>query len=163
MLDVGQGDAMVLELPGGERLLIDAGRGGDGTFDLGERVGAPFLWQRGVTRLDAAVMTHADPDHAGGFGAILRRFRVTELWREPFAEGGPSPPPGTRERSLVRGERIPTPADQGQGSALGGDVVDPGVPWWAFGILGAGAAAVLITIPFSRRGRPAPRHAWEPM
>lgn len=106
MLDVGQGDAMVLELPGGERLLIDAGRGGDGTFDLGERVVAPFLWQRGVTRLDAAVMTHADPDHAGGFGAILRRFRVNELWREPFADGGPSPSPGTRERSLVRGERI---------------------------------------------------------
>ncbi len=106
MLDVGQGDALLLELPGGERLLVDAGRGGDGGFDVGERVVAPFLWRRGITRLDAAVVTHADPDHAGGFGAILRRFRVNELWSEPFAEGGPHPPPGTPERSLVRGERI---------------------------------------------------------
>ena len=106
MLDVGQGDAFLLELPGGERLLVDAGRGGDGGFDVGERVVAPFLWRRGITRLDAAVVTHADPDHAGGFGAILRRFRVNELWSEPFAEGGPHPPPGTPERSLVRGERI---------------------------------------------------------
>ena len=106
MLDVGQGDAMVLELPGGERLLIDAGRGGDGTFDLGERVVAPFLWRRGITRLDVAVMTNADSDHAGGFGAIFRRFPVKELWTEPFAEGGPQASPGTRERSLARGERI---------------------------------------------------------
>jgi competence protein ComEC len=106
MLDVGQGEALVLELPGGERLLVDAGRGGEGGFDLGDRVVAPFLWRRGITRLDAAVMTHADPDHAGGLGAILRRFRVAEFWRGPFAEDGPRPPPATRERSLVRGERV---------------------------------------------------------
>ena len=106
MLDVGQGEALLLELPGGERVLVDAGRGGDGGFDVGERVIAPFLWQRGITRLDAAVMTHGDPDHAGGLGAIFRRFHVGELWRTPFAEGGPSLPAGARQRSLSRGDQV---------------------------------------------------------
>lgn len=79
-LDVGQGDALFVELPDGRRLLVDGGPGGERRFDVGERVVAPFLWNRAVGTLDAIAMTHADPDHAGGLAAILREFRVRELW-----------------------------------------------------------------------------------
>jgi competence protein ComEC len=81
VLDVGQGEAMLLE-SGTSRLLIDAGGApfGSGSFDIGTRVIAPALWARGVSRLDAVLLTHGDPDHIGGAPALLDTFRPSGLW-----------------------------------------------------------------------------------
>ena len=79
-LDVGQGDAIFIEVPDGPRLLVDGGPGGGARFDVGERVVAPYLWNRGVTGLDVVAATHADADHSGGLAAVLRRFTVREVW-----------------------------------------------------------------------------------
>lgn len=88
VLDVGQGDAIVLEAPDGRAVLIDAGGGGPMRLDVGERVVAPFLWNRGVLSLAAAVVTHADADHAGGMAAVQRLFRVHEVAAAgTFADG----------------------------------------------------------------------------
>jgi competence protein ComEC len=76
VLDVGQGDAIVLEAPDGRAALLDAGPGGPHRLDTGERVVAPFLWNRGHLSLAAALPTHADLDHAGGLPAVRRLFRV---------------------------------------------------------------------------------------
>lgn len=93
VLDVGQGDAIVVEAPDGRALVIDAGGGGPMRLDAGERVVAPYLWNRGVLRLAGAVTTHADADHAGGMAAVRRLFRVDDvltdrLGREPVSIGG---------------------------------------------------------------------------
>ena len=49
-LDVGQGDAAVVEVPGGDTMLeIDGGGSRDGTFDTGARIVEPFLRARGIT------------------------------------------------------------------------------------------------------------------
>jgi competence protein ComEC len=80
VLDVGQGDAIVIELPDGRVVLVDTGPGGARRLDTGERIVAPFLWNRGVRRLAAVIVTHDDADHAGGLPSILRLFRVDELW-----------------------------------------------------------------------------------
>jgi competence protein ComEC len=77
VLDVGQGDAIVIEGPDGRAAVLDAGPGGPHRLDTGERVVAPFLWNRGHLSLAAALATHADLDHAGGLAAIRRLFRVT--------------------------------------------------------------------------------------
>jgi competence protein ComEC len=79
-LDVGQGDAALIEVPDGPRLLVDGGPGGSARFDVGERVVAPFLWNRGVGRLDVMAVTHADVDHSGGLPAVLRGLAVREIW-----------------------------------------------------------------------------------
>jgi len=79
-LDVGQGDAIFIEVPGGPRLLVDGGPGGGARFDVGERVVAPYLWNRGAMRLDVVAATHADADHSGGLAAVLRQFTVREVW-----------------------------------------------------------------------------------
>jgi competence protein ComEC len=90
VLDVGQGDAIVVEAPDGRAMVVDAGHGGPWRLDAGERVVAPFLWNRGILRLAATVVTHADADHAGGMTALRRLLPVGETWdaRAPMAFGG---------------------------------------------------------------------------
>ena len=84
-LDVGHGDAIVLSLPGGQRVLVDGGGLPATSFDVGERVVLPYLLDHGGRRLDAVVLTHADYDHIGGLFAIVGSMDVREIW-----ESGPS-------------------------------------------------------------------------
>ena len=81
MFDVGQGEALLLE-SGSSRLQIDAGGApfGGGSFDIGARVVAPALWARRVSRLDALLMTHGDPDHIGGAHVLLEDFSPSHVW-----------------------------------------------------------------------------------
>jgi competence protein ComEC len=79
-IDVGHGDAILVELPGRETMLVDGGGQRDGSFDIGERVVSPFLWSRGIRRVDTLVLTHPHPDHGGGLQAVARNFRVGEFW-----------------------------------------------------------------------------------
>jgi competence protein ComEC len=87
VLDVGQGDAIVIEAPDGRVALVDAGPGGGRRLDAGARAVAPFLWNRGVRRLALVVATHEDQDHAGGLAALRRLFPVDETWRAGTAPG----------------------------------------------------------------------------
>lgn len=88
-LDVGQGDATVIELPEGETILIDAGARHE-TLDMGRSVVSPYLWDQGIFRLDHVIATHPQLDHVGGLPAVLRHFPVGHYWsngltrQEPF-------------------------------------------------------------------------------
>jgi competence protein ComEC len=77
-LDVGQGDAAVIEFPSGEKFLVDAG---PKTFDhdAGEKVVAPFLRRRGILKIDAIVVTHPHSDHVGGVPYLIRNFEVNRV------------------------------------------------------------------------------------
>jgi competence protein ComEC len=79
-LDVGQGDAAVLELGGGRVLVVDAGGFPGSDFDTGAAIVEPFLRTRKIGSVDALVMSHAHPDHAAGLAHLVRRFRPAELW-----------------------------------------------------------------------------------
>ncbi len=83
VIDVGQGDSLLLRSPSGRSLLVDAGGSRDARFDPGETRVAPELWRQGVHRIDALVVTHAHPDHVGGAPFLLRAFRVAQLWEGP--------------------------------------------------------------------------------
>jgi competence protein ComEC len=80
VVDVGQGQSVIVRGSGGGCVLVDAGGTADGQFDTGERIVAPWLAQTGCRRLAAVVVTHDHDDHAGGAAAILREFEVDELW-----------------------------------------------------------------------------------
>ena len=81
VMDVGQGDAMLVQLPNGRRLMVDAGGVSvRGAFDVGDRVLGPALRARGITHLDYLAVTHGDPDHVGGALSLLRAFTPSEVW-----------------------------------------------------------------------------------
>ncbi|MBZ5702149.1 MAG: DNA internalization-related competence protein ComEC/Rec2 [Acidobacteriia bacterium] len=87
-LDVAQGDALLVVSPHGRTMLIDGGGAFAGygqperreRSDPGEEVVSPYLWSRGLQRLDIVALTHAHQDHIGGLAAILENFRVGRLW-----------------------------------------------------------------------------------
>jgi competence protein ComEC len=79
-IDVGQGDSILIEFPGRKKMLIDGGGLPVGTFDVGESVVSPFLWNKGIKKIDMLVLTHAHPDHLNGLTAVARNFRIGEFW-----------------------------------------------------------------------------------
>ena len=106
MLDVGQGDAILLR-DGDRALLLDGGglRGGD----IGGRALLPALLGEGVDHLDALVMSHPDHDHCGGLVDIAAYLPVREVWMAPGWDpagcaGSLLALPGVRTRFLWRGK-----------------------------------------------------------
>lgn len=72
---------MLVQLPNGRRLMVDAGGVSvRGAFDVGDRVLGPALRARGITHLDYFAVTHGDPDHVGGALSLLRAFTPSEVW-----------------------------------------------------------------------------------
>lgn len=107
MLDVGQGDAILLR-DGDHAALVDGGgwRGGD----IGGRALLPALLGEGVRSLDAVVMTHPDNDHCGGLVDIAAYLPVREVWMAPgwdpeSCAGRLLKLPGVTPRFLSRGQK----------------------------------------------------------
>ena len=88
MLDVGQGDAVLVEVPDQRPVLIDAGIRTI-TGDMGERVILPYLQHCGIRSLSVIIISHFDNDHAGGVPAVLTGVRVDELWFPSHSTGTP--------------------------------------------------------------------------
>ncbi|WP_437779191.1 DNA internalization-related competence protein ComEC/Rec2 [Sorangium sp. So ce1097] len=80
VLDVGQGDAILIDLPEGGAMLVDAGGFVGSPVDPGARVIRPLLRSRRRARLDAVVLSHPHPDHFGGLPAVVEAVEVGELW-----------------------------------------------------------------------------------
>jgi competence protein ComEC len=91
VLDVGQGSANLLQLPGGATVLVDGGGFGDNAvFDVGRSIVAPYLWRQKIKTLDLVVLSHPNSDHLNGLIYILEHFDVTAVWsnHEPAATKG---------------------------------------------------------------------------
>lgn len=75
VLDVGQGDAILVTTPGGERVLVDGGPSG---IELARELGALLPhWERTIDRV---VLTHPDADHYGGLPELSARFDIGMLY-----------------------------------------------------------------------------------
>lgn len=96
-LAVGHGGCVVLETPDGRCLLYDVGT--TGGPDVVRRVVAPYLWSRGIRRVDEVFVSHADADHFNGLVELTRRFPVGRVtFTTSFAE---KPTPQVAETLLM--------------------------------------------------------------
>jgi competence protein ComEC len=82
-LNVGQGDAAVVELPRSKVLVIDAGGTALGDFDTGESIVGPFLRSRKILKVDYLFLSHPRVDHYGGMRSIAMEFTPAEFWSGP--------------------------------------------------------------------------------
>ena len=85
VIDIGQGDSILLQTPGDRYILVDAGD--NDRTDSGKDIIVPFLHHIGVMRLDALVITHPHKDHFGGATSLLRTFPVSEIWTNDCSRG----------------------------------------------------------------------------
>ena len=95
-LDVGQGDASIIETTDRKTIIIDTGRTG--------REVESYLRFLGKRSIDVLIITHADTDHSGGAPPILRRFKVKELWDSGLLTYHEHLLESTIHRSLTRGD-----------------------------------------------------------
>src|SRR5262249_14482621 len=128
-LDVGQGDAAVVETPGATWLVDAGGRlYGDAAPDPGERAVWPFLRARRIRRIDVAVVSHPHPDHYGGLAAVAAHVPIGELWVN--GEEGDAAYRALLARLEASGTRVVRPAPWA--ARAGGDarlvVVGPDAP-----------------------------------
>ena len=86
-LDVGQGDATLIRLPGRFEVLVDGGGSPFSEDDVGERVVLPALRALDVDELELVVATHPDADHVEGLFTVLERLPVGTLVTGPAAPG----------------------------------------------------------------------------
>ena len=82
-LNVGQGDAAVVELPRSKVLVIDAGGTTTGDFDTGEGIVGPFLRSRKILKVDYLLVSHPRVDHYGGMRSLVMEFAPMEFWSGP--------------------------------------------------------------------------------
>jgi competence protein ComEC len=122
-LDCGQGDSLFLVLPDKTTMLVDASGSrtrstSEGAFqgrlwDPGEDIVSPYLWSRGIKKIDVVALSHPHEDHLGGLFAVVRNFQIGEFWHA----ANPSSPAywgllervrqkGITERTLAAGDEL---------------------------------------------------------
>ena len=89
-LSVGHGTSVVLEIPGGKTVLYDAGT--SGSPSAATRSVSSFLWSRGITHIDAIILSHADVDHYNGLPELVNRLSVGSFFISPvmFSQMNPA-------------------------------------------------------------------------
>jgi len=110
VIDVGNGDSILIEFPGNKKMLVDGGGSAYGDYDIGERVVSPVLWDKGIKKIDYLVLTHSHPDHLYGLFSVVENFRIIEFWESlsPAAETAyrtfkNNLSPKTKKKELYRG------------------------------------------------------------
>lgn len=79
MIDVGQGDSILIQTPSRKTILIDGGGSEMGNFDVGEKTLLPYLLDKSITKIDYMFFTHMDSDHCEGLFTILEQMRVENV------------------------------------------------------------------------------------
>lgn len=94
MLDVGQGEAIVIELPFREQvLMVDVGgqfqfsseawRQRRRSFDVGEHIVLPYLRYRGINTIDKIIISHGHYDHYGGLAGLVDKVKINQILYSP--------------------------------------------------------------------------------
>ena len=126
VVDVGQGDASILDLPDGSAMLVDAGGGAP---DPGEHALLPLLRARRRAHVRLAIISHPHPDHYAGLRALMGNVAIDEIWDSGQADDETPHGPAARllRRARRRGIRVRTPPEICDTHRVGGATIE--VSW----------------------------------
>lgn len=113
-IDVGEGDSVLVRTPRGRVMLIDTGGSAGGRergFDTGAKILVPVLWNYGISKIDALVLTHPHLDHIGGAPAVLERMDVKRLVLPPTAVAATPPETAPPEIAATLKTAVPAKND----------------------------------------------------
>jgi competence protein ComEC len=85
-LDVGQGDAIVIETPNHHTYIIDTGNQIHSfkthrlLFDASKQVIIPYLHSKGIHKISGLILTHADMDHIGGASTLIEKIPIDMIF-----------------------------------------------------------------------------------
>lgn len=113
VLDVGQGESLLLQLPDGQGIVLDGGGFPHSDFDMGKNVVLPELLASGLERPVALALSHPDADHWKGLKYLAERLDFGEFWvgagteaqRDFAVLNSVLAKRGRRPRRLRRGEK----------------------------------------------------------
>ncbi len=115
VLDVGQGQGVIMQLPGNKTILVDGGGSWNPDYDLGKLVIVPSLtWRQWPSRLEKTILSHAHVDHYGGL-----LYPLQYLGSDAFLHNGILPRGADRQRLETALNRRGTP----QGIVARGDIL----------------------------------------
>lgn len=126
-VDVGQGDAAIVQLPDDRTMLVDAGPSSDAAAVTAA------LRARGISRIDFLVATHPDADHIAGMARVLSSFDVGQVWA-PAATNNTQTFEGFLDAIEAKGLMIDT-------GCRGKDIVSPDDASYGISILGPSSVA----------------------
>jgi len=78
-IDVGLGDAVYCEFPDGSNMLVDGGGNWGAKYDIGETIISPFLWNKGIMKIDTIILTHPHINHFQGLIAVCNNFKIKKF------------------------------------------------------------------------------------
>jgi competence protein ComEC len=163
-LDVGQGDAMLISFPQGSLMLLDSG--GRARFDsreadedaedvfiedgigVGEAAVAPYLWRRGIKRLDWIAASHGDADHVEGFGEIGRGFEIGAALK---GAPGRSDPPDLFDKAALAANAPPRRRRRGEALDIDGARIDVLAPFADRPLMSGNNESLVLRITFGTR------------
>jgi competence protein ComEC len=122
-----------VELPDGRNLLYDAGC--LGSPSRASRAVAATLWDRGITHLDALILTHGDLDHYNAVPSLLERFSVGTIYIPPDMYAQPNPATDALQQAIRR-SGVPVEVVQagdrlGRGGDFSLEILHPPRTWAA--------------------------------
>lgn len=124
IIDVGHGNASLVEIPGGEVILIDGGGfSNNSVYDVGKRIVAPLLWRKKIRTVQTLILSHPNSDHLNGLIYIADHFQVERI----LSNGEPAETRGYKElMAAVKEKEILTPAYEhmDRSRSFGGVAVD---------------------------------------
>lgn len=77
MINVSQGDSLLIEIKNHEVILIDTG--GNIYYDISKNIIIPYLNSLGIRKIDYLILTHGDYDHMGSAEALIKNFKVSNI------------------------------------------------------------------------------------